>query len=120
MKVGGIPARPSKLIELLTRKFPGADISTVYESGFWGFVLHRELEKAGFKNIVVNPASIEISANDKVKTDKRDSLRMGVQLSRGQLKGIRIPTKEQELKRLITRTREQLVKKKKDKDRQSN
>lgn len=76
------------------------------ERGFW---LHRELEAAGISNIVVHAASIEVAANDRVKTDKRDSLKMARQLAAGRLRGIRIPTLEQEHRRLITRTREQLM-----------
>ena len=44
-----------------------------------------------------------------VKTDKRDSLKMADQLSSGRLGGIRIPTVEEEDRRLLTRTREQLM-----------
>jgi len=61
---------------------------------------------------VVHPASIEVSARDTVKTDKRDSLKIAQQLSAGRLRGVRVPTKEEEQQRLLTRTRDQLVIKK--------
>jgi transposase len=47
-----------------------------------------------------------------VKTDKRDSLKIAEQLAAGRLKGIRVPSVEEEQKRLLTRTREQLMCKK--------
>ncbi len=97
------------LIRYLKKHFEGAVIESVYEAGFCGFVLHRTLKGAGINNIVVNPASIEVAANDKVKTDKRDSKKQAEQLSRGALKGINIPTEKEELARVLTRTREQLV-----------
>ena len=101
---------PVKLVEYIGKRFVGARVKTAYEAGFSGFTLHRTLEAAGIESIVVNAASIEISARDKVKTDKRDSLKIATQLSQGRLKGIRIPSEKEELGRLLTRTREQLMK----------
>lgn len=66
-------ASPAKLIEQLTSYFSNARIHTVYEAGFSGYALHRMLEEAGIKNIVVNPGSVETASRDKVKTDKRDA-----------------------------------------------
>ena len=60
-------------------------------------------------NIVVHPAAIEVAAHDRVKTDKRDSAKIAVQLAAGRLQGIRVPTVEEEGKRLLTRSREQLL-----------
>lgn len=102
-------AEPEGLIRYLKKHFKGGEFHTAYEAGFCGFGLHRALVDAGIHNIVVNPASIEVAANDKVKTDRRDSRKQAEQLSRGALKAIYIPTKEEELARVITRTREQVV-----------
>ena len=57
----------------------------------------------------VNPSSIEVAANDRVKTDKRDAAKIATLLSLGRLKGIHVPTVAEELSRLLPRTREQLV-----------
>jgi transposase len=67
-----MPADAQALLRYLKR-FSEAKISSAYEAGYFGFKLHRTLEESGIKNIVVNPASIEVAANDKVKTDKRDA-----------------------------------------------
>lgn len=101
---------PEELVKYLRRNFKGSRIRTAYEASFSGFVLHRELERHGIENIVVNPASVEQCARDRVKTDRLDSAKLALQLYRGQLKGIRVPDVEQEYRRQITRTREQLVK----------
>jgi transposase len=93
----------------IKKYFSGAEIFTAYEAGFSGFGLHRRLEVNGFTSIVVNAASIEVAANDKVKTDLRDSKKLAEQLSHGKLKGIAIPSPEQEYKRSLSRTREQLL-----------
>jgi len=107
-----IEAVPIGLLLTLKKSFPDAELHTVYEAGFSGFGLHRYLTREGIDNIVVNPSSVEIGARDRVKTDKRDSLKQAVQLAAGRLKSIHIPSEEQEQKRLITRSREQLVKEK--------
>ena len=76
----------NNLLRYITKYFKGAVIYTAYEAGFSGFHLHRFLIKNGVKNIVVHPASIEVSSRDRVKTDKRDSLKIASQLSNGVLK----------------------------------
>ncbi len=102
-------ANPNKLVKQLLRYFPEASIHTVYEAGFSGFVLHRTLVTAGINNLVVNPGSIETAVHNRVKTDKRDALKLAELLAAGRLKGIRIPTEVEEQKRMLTRTRQQLV-----------
>ena len=102
-------ANPDKLVKQLLRYFPGASIHTVYEAGFSGFVLHRTLVAAGINNLVVNPGSIETAVHNRVKTDKRDALKLAELLAAGRLTGIRIPTEVEEQKRMLTRTRQQLV-----------
>ncbi len=57
----------------------------------------------------MNPASIAIASNDKVKTDLRDSKKLAVELSDQRLRAIYIPSVDEELDRLLPRTREQIV-----------
>lgn len=104
-----IKANEQILIEYLSKYFPNAKIKTVYEAGFSGFVLHRKLLSKGIENIVVHAASVEISARDRVKTDKRDSLKLATQLSDGRLKGIYVPTAEREAYRELSRLREKIA-----------
>jgi transposase len=102
-------AEPLTISQSLSKWFEGATIFSVYEAGFSGFVLHRALEDKGVRNIVVNPASIAVKANDKVKTDKRDATKMAIDLADGRLRGIYIPTVQEEQRRLLQRTRAMLV-----------
>ena len=102
-------ASPESLARQLKDLYPHSAIYTAYEAGFSGFVLHRVLEQAGIHNLVVNPGSIEVSVHNRVKTDKRDAHKIASLLEAGRLKGIRIPTEEIEHRRLLTRTRGQLV-----------
>jgi transposase len=94
-------ASPAGLLAYVKRCFAGAKVCSVYEAGFSGFVLHRELVKHGVENIVVNAALIEVAANDRVKTDRRDSRKLAEHLYAGRLKAIFVPEPEQ---RQITET----------------
>lgn len=106
-----LKAEPKGLISYLKKRFGSGKIKTAYEAGFSGFHLHRALEAAGIENIVVHAAAIETS-NSRVKTDKRDSLKIAAHLSEGKLKSVYIPTVEQEDNRTVTRLRDTLCKEK--------
>ena len=89
-------ACPEQLVSKLRNLFPVEAIRTVYEAGFSGFVLHRYLESQGICNIVVNPASVAVVKGNRVKTDKIDSKKLAEYLAKNLLKGIRIPSQEEE------------------------
>lgn len=105
-----LSANPEGLLNYMNKFFPGAKVKSAYEAGFAGFHLHRYLIKNEISNIVVHPASIEISSRDRVKTDKRDALKIATQLSAHRLQGIHIPSLEQEGKRTISRLRANFIK----------
>ena len=109
VKKDTLAAYPEQLVKYITKHFKGAEIHTVYEAGFSGFHLHRYLVTNGINNIVVHPASIKISARDRVKTDKRDSLKMAKQLSTGEIKSINVPSEARENFRTVTRTRDSIL-----------
>lgn len=100
-----LKADPQFLIAYLIKRFGTGKIKTAYEAGFCGFHLHRSLEAVGIENIVVHAAGIEVS-NDRVKTDKRDSLKIALHLSQNRLKGIYVPSVEREDYRAVTRLRD--------------
>lgn len=104
-----LEADPLALIDYCKKYFSEAVIHSAYEAGFCGFHLHRCLENEGIRNIVVDAAGIEVAVSDRVKTDKRDSLKIATHLSLGKLKGIHIPSIEQEDRRAVTRLRNKFV-----------
>lgn len=104
-------ANPQTLIAYLKKRYGSGKIMTAYESGFCGFHLHRVLEAAGIHSIVVHAASIETS-QDRVKTDKKDALKIGIHLSQGRLQGIHVPTIKREDFRSLTRLRDTFCKEK--------
>lgn len=109
IKRNTMEACPQTLVKYCKKYFPNQHVKSAYEAGFCGFFLHRVLRANEIDNIVVHAASIEIAARDRVKTDKRDSQKIAIQLEAGRLKCIHIPTPEQEAFRFISRLREQLV-----------
>jgi transposase len=104
-----LKADPLALVTYLKKQFGSGKIKTAYEAGFCGFHLHRTLETAGIENIVVHAAGIETS-NSRVKTDKRDSLKIALHLSEGKLRSVYIPTPEREDYRTVTRLRDSFCK----------
>ena len=109
VKKATIKARPEELIAFCKKFFVGARITSAYEAGFSGFYLHRALIKTGIENIVIHAADLEVAVGDRVKTDKKDSLKLATQLAAKRLKGIYVPSEEREEQRTLTRVRDQIV-----------
>ncbi len=92
-------------------------IVSCYEAGRDGFWLHRELERRGIQNRIVDPSSIEVSRRArKAKTDRLDAkklLELLVSSEVGREKRwsvLRVPTVEEEDQRRPQRERERLIK----------
>ena len=77
-----IPAVFERLRQIL-EYYKGCPIFSVYEAGFSGFHLHRDLTNAGINNMVVAPAKVPVAVGDRVKTDRRDSFKLADNLSKG-------------------------------------
>lgn len=60
----------------------------------------------------MHAASIEIAARERVKTDRRDSRKIAVQLSAGRLRTVFVPDMQREDFRLVSRLRETLAREK--------
>lgn len=100
-----LKADPNALISYLKKRFGSGSIKTAYEAGFCGFYLHRLLEANGIENLVVHAAGIETS-NTRVKTDKRDSLKIATHLFENKLRNVHIPSVMREDFRTVTRLRD--------------
>jgi transposase len=105
-----MPADGQKLIDHLQSRYRGATLKCVYESSAWGFNLQRQLSAAGIDCIVVHAA--DVSTNDKErkrKTDKVDALKLARKHASGDLKGIHIPTEQDQKERNLIRYRKRIV-----------
>jgi len=90
----------------LLRNFPGATYHSVYEAGYCGYWIHRELLSYQIHNIVVNAADVPTTGKEKAtKTDKVDSRKLARSLSKSELTGIYIPTRKIQEDRSLLRTR---------------
>lgn len=84
-------------------------IHLVYEAGFSGFWLYRDLTADGYDCIVTPPNRVP-SSGDKVKTDKRDAEKLARYLAAGLLKAVAVPPPHIEADRRVSRRRRQFVK----------
>lgn len=90
--------------------FPNGNYFSAYEAGFCGYSVHRELEKAGIQNIIVNPADIPTTDKErKQKEDSRDSRKIAYSLRNDQLRAIYIPSLATEELRSFIRYRKSVV-----------
>ncbi len=94
-------------VSKLVRKLgPAEQLFFCYEAGPCGYAIYRELTKLGAKCIVVAPSLVPKSPGDRVKTDRRDALKLARLLRSGDLEPIWVPDDEQEALRDLSRARE--------------
>lgn len=67
-----------------------------YEAGACGFELYRRITDLGALCTVVAPASVPKRPNDRIKTDRRDAVKLAVGLRSGELSPVYVPTREDE------------------------
>ena len=100
------PPDPSTLIQYVQEHYLGVYIHCAYECGRFGYRAQRIMEAAGWNCIVVNPADIPRSLKQKIeKTDPVDSRKIAECLQAGMLRGIHVPSLQQEDDRLVVRVR---------------
>ena len=86
----------------------GGGVLAAYEAGPTGFGLARAANKRGLDVRVVAPGSIPKGAGDRVKTDRRDAVRLVRLLAAGELRFAFVPTVEDEAFRDLIRCIEDL------------
>ena len=105
------PPNGKAVARFLEASFPGAAYSSVYEAGFSGFWLHKELIQLGINSIIVNPADIPTTDKErKQKEDRRDSRKLAKDLAAHQLTAIYVPDDKSLNDRSLLRSRESIVK----------
>ena len=82
-----------------------APVKAVYESGPTGYALARFLGEAGIDCVVAASSKLLRAPGDKIKTDKRDARILAEMLALGQVTEVRVPTREQEDLRDLSRLR---------------
>ena len=97
-----------KLIERLGKEFDGQVLLFCYEAGPCGYGLHRQILEAGHACEVVAPSLIPKKAGERVKTDRRDALKLARYLRGGDLTAVWVPDEEQEAMRDLCRARDDM------------
>lgn len=97
------PAAVRKLIRQLGKK---EELEVCYEAGPTGYGLYRLLKDMGVSCVVVAPSLIPARPGERVKTDRRDALRLAELHRAGELTGVYVPTAEDEALRDLVRARD--------------
>ena len=98
-------------IDHLIRKMPSkaTHLLLVYEAGPCGYWLYRYLTKKGYDCWVVAPSLIPKKPGDRVKTDRRDAVRLARLMRSGDLTPVYVPQVEDEAIRDLSRAREDAI-----------
>jgi transposase len=92
---------PAEVVSFLARL--GARVRAVYEAGPTGFGLARAARERGLDVRVAAPGSIPRSPGDRIKTDRRDAVRLVRLLAAGELRFAFVPSVEDECFRDLVR-----------------
>ena len=104
---GEIRNEPPALRRLVRRLgAEGGALSFCYEAGPCGYGLYRQLRPLGQACEVVAPSLIPRQPGERVKTDRRDALKLARLHRAGDLTAVWVPDAEQEAMRDLTRARE--------------
>jgi transposase len=90
---------------LILRLGEPSRLRACYEAGPTGYELHRLLTSMGVGCEVVAPSLIPVAPGEKVKTDRRDARRLVRLYRAGELVTVRVPTREEEGCRDLSRLR---------------
>jgi len=100
-KIGTTKTDIDRLCKRLQSK--ARHIRVVYEAGPCGYGLYRQLVQRGLDCMVCAPSLIPRKPGDRVKTDRRDAIKLVRSLRAGDLSAVHVPTVEDEAFRDLAR-----------------
>ena len=104
--VGVIPNRPESIRKLVKRLGSSDQLRACYEAGPTGYVIYWQLTALGVRCEVVAPTLVPVKAGDRVKTDRRDALKLARSYRAGDLTPVWVPDAAHEALRDVVRARE--------------
>jgi len=104
--VGRYPNDLTRLLKALDRLGERDSLRCTYEAGPTGYGLQRALSKAGIECSVIAPSKTPRGSGDRVKTDRKDAIRLAHFLRSGDLVEIHVPGEACEAMRDLLRARE--------------
>ena len=103
---GQIDNTPEAVRKLITKLQENANLQVCYEAGPTGYGLWRQLTGMGVHCTVIAPSLTPVRPGDKVKTDRRDAVRLAQLLRAGELTPVWVPSENDEALRDLVRARE--------------
>lgn len=107
--LGVIPNTPESVAKLARRLGAPKTLRVCYEAGPCGYAIFRQLLKLGIECVVVAPSLVPQRAGDRVKTDRRDALKLARLHRSGELVPVWVPDEAQEALRDLVRAREDVI-----------
>ena len=105
-----IPNEPKIVRRTFGRLVKEGDVRCCYEAGCCGFELQRQLAATGVSCSIVAPSLIPRKPGERIKTDRRDAMKLARLLRAGELTPIFVPTSGQEAARDLVRARDDVRK----------
>jgi transposase len=103
----GVIANRAESIRKLIRKLgPVEQLRACYEAGPTGYVLYWQLSQLGVRCEVIAPTLVPVRAGDRVKTDRRDALKLARSYRSGDLTPVWVPDAYSVALRDLVRARE--------------
>ena len=94
-----VPNDWPQLLKALKRLGAVSKLRCCYEVGPTGYELYRALKKAGIDCVVVAPSLVPMQAGNRVKTDRRDAVKLAHFLRSGDLTAVYVPDEATEARR---------------------
>jgi transposase len=104
--LGIIPNRPESIRKLVKKLAPAEQLRVCYEAGPTGYVVYWQLTALGVTCEVVAPTLVPVKSGDRVKTDRRDALKLARSYRAGDLTAVWVPDAAHEALRDLVRARE--------------
>jgi len=104
--VGVIPNRLEAICKLVKKLGPVASLRVCYEAGPTGYVVYWQLTALGVRCEVVAPTLVPVKPGDRVKTERRDALKLARSYRAGDLTPVWVPDAAHEALRDLVRARE--------------
>src|ERR1700692_3080081 len=103
--LGVIPNREDSVRKLVRKLGTMEELRFCYEAGPTGYVLYWQLTRMGAKCEVVAPTLVPVKPGDRVKTDRRDALKLARNYRAGDLTPVWVPDAAHEALRDLVRAR---------------
>lgn len=98
-----------KALTKIKKAHTGCTLRVAYEAGPTGFVIARRLAQLKTECLVTAPSLIPSRGSDRVKTDKRDAIKLARLLRAGELTAVHVPEATDEAMRDLARSRTDAV-----------